>query len=139
MGRVAALDLGELSLGICVSDEMQIIPIPVENYIFERFNLDMAFQRVVDLLEQYKDIELILLGYPLRTDGDKSAATLLVEDFNELLSNLSVKIRLVDETNSTKNGIEMLQNTIKDKEKIKELKDVAAAYIILKDYLETRI
>ena len=116
MGRVADLDLGEKSLGICVSDEMQIIPIPVENYIFERFNLDMAFQRVVDLLEKYKDIELILLGYPLRTDGDKSAATLLVEDFNELLSKLSVKIRLVDETNSTKHGIEMLQNTIKDKE-----------------------
>ena len=61
MGRVAALDLGEKSLGICVSDEMQIIPIPVENYIFERFNLEMAFQRVVDLLEKYKDIDLILM------------------------------------------------------------------------------
>ena len=136
MGRIAALDLGEISLGICVSDEMQIIPIPVENYMFERFNLDQAKQRVVDLIDEYKDIELILLGYPLRTDGQKSDATRLSEEFKEKLSDIGVKVIHVDETNSTKEGIEMLSETIKNKDKIKSLKDVAAAYIILKDYLD---
>ena len=136
MGRIASLDLGEKSLGICVTDEMQIIPIPVENYTFERFNLDQAKQRVVDLIDEYKDIELILLGYPLRTDGQKSDATRLSEEFMDKLSDIGVKVIHVDETNSTKDGIEMLSATIKNKEKIKSLKDVAAAYIILKDYLD---
>ncbi len=135
MGRVVALDLGEKSLGICISDEMQIIPIPVENYIFERFNLDQAKQRVMNLINEYKDIELILLGYPIRTDGLKSDATRLAEDFKDKLSDIGVQVRFVDETNTTQDGVEMLSQTIKDKEKIKSLKDVAAAYIILKDYL----
>ena len=135
MGRIVALDLGEKSLGICITDEMQIIPIPVENYMFERFNLDQAKQRVVDLIDEYKDIELILLGYPLRTDGQKSDATRLSEEFMDKLSDIGVKVKHVDETNSTKDGIEMLSATIKNKDKIKSLKDVAAAYIILKDYL----
>ena len=135
MGRIAALDLGEKSLGICITDEMQIIPIPIENYIFERNNLDQAKRRVLDLIDEYKDIELILLGYPLRTDGLKSAATLLSEEFMDKLSDIGVKVIHVDETNSTKEGIEMLSQTIKNKDKIKELKDVAAAYIILRDYL----
>jgi putative Holliday junction resolvase len=135
MGRVAALDLGEKSLGICISDEMQIIPIPEENYIFERYNLEQAKQRVIDLIEKYPDTELILLGYPLRTDGLKSDATRLAEEFKEMLSDIGVPVRFMDETNSTQDGIEMLSQTIKNKDKIKSLKDVAAAYIILKDYL----
>ena len=135
MGRVVALDLGEKSLGICISDEMQIIPIPVENYIFERFNLEQAKERVLKLIEEYKNIDLILLGYPLRTDGQKSDATRLSEEFKDILSDIGVPVRHVDETNSTQDGIEMLSATIKDKDKIKSLKDVAAAYIILKDYL----
>ena len=140
MGRVVALDLGEKSLGICITDEMQIIPIPVENYIFERYNLEEAKQRVEKLLQEYKDIELILLGYPLRTDGQKSDATRLSEDFMELLKDLGVEVRFIDETNSTKRALEMLeQGTKKSRNNAKELKDVAAAYIILKDYLETKV
>jgi putative Holliday junction resolvase len=138
MGRILALDLGEKSLGICVSDEMQIIPIPIENYIFERNNLKQAEEKVIELVYKY-DLEMILLGYPLRTDGKKSDATLLSEKFYRMLKDkINICVRFVNEAYSTQEAIEMLSQTIKDKNKIKSLKDVASAYIILTDYLNTK-
>ena len=138
MGKVLALDLGEKSLGIAISDPMQIIPIPLENFIFERFKLEQAKNKLKEVLEK-EEVDLILLGYPLRTDGKKSASTLLVEKFYQSIKDLNVKIKLVDESYTTQDAKMMLSQTIKDKKKIQSLKDVAAAYIILKIYLETKV
>lgn len=138
MGRIIALDLGEISLGMAISDSMQIIPTPVDNFMFKRRNLDEAKEILSEQIKKYGDVELILLGYPLRTDGDKSEMTLFVEMFKDMIQDIGPNVKLVDETNSTKYGIEMLSQTIKDKEKIKSMKDVAAAFILLKDYLDMR-
>lgn len=135
MSRIVALDLGEISMGVAISDEMKIIPTPLENYMFERDNFEQAKERLEKIIRDF-DVELILLGYPKRTDGQKSDMTIKVENFYEEIKDLGPRVKLLDETYSTKDGIEMLSTTIKDKEKIKALKDVAAAFILLKSYLE---
>ncbi len=134
--RILSLDLGVRSLGICVSDASNIIAIPVENYIFEREDWDAALLKVKEMVEKY-NIGTVLLGHPLRTDGQKSEMTLVAEHFFELLKeNLGeVKVKLFDERYSTKRGIELLENKYKDKQKVMELKDMAAAYVMLIDYL----
>ncbi len=135
--RILSLDLGIQSCGICVSDETNTIPIPLENFLFPREDYLQLLIKLETIIKQYK-ISLILLGYPLRTDGKKSESTIRVEKFNELLINhidSKIKVKYFNESFSTKRGIKMLQTSIKDPKKIKELKDVAAAYIILKDYL----
>lgn len=134
--RILSLDLGVKSLGICVSDSSNIIAIPVENYVFDRENYEQAANRVVELVDEYS-IGTILLGHPLRTDGLKSDATYMAESFNDLLNSklINIKIKLFDERFSTKRGIELLENKYKDPQKIRENKDMAAAYIMLIDYL----
>ncbi len=133
--RILSLDLGVKSLGVCVSDPSNIIAIPLENYMFEREDWDAAANRVVELVEEY-NIGTVLLGHPLRTDGAKSEMTIVAEEFYELLkSKLEIKVRLFDERFSTKRGIELLENKYNDPEKVKQYKDMAAAYVMLVDYL----
>lgn len=133
--RILSLDLGVRSLGSCVSDPNNIIAIPVENFIFKRENYDLALQRVLELIKEY-NIGLVLLGYPLRTDGTKSDATIMSENFYERLKLiLDIEIKLFDERFSTKRGMELLKNKYKDPRKRADNKDMAAAYVMLIDYL----
>ncbi len=134
--RILSLDLGIRSLGICVSDPSNIIAIPVENYIFEREDWNAALNKVIEMVEKY-NVKTVLLGHPLRTDGQKSDITIMVEDFYELLKEniTQSQIKLFDERYSTKRGIELLENKYNDKQKVLEYKDMAAAYVMLIDYL----
>ncbi|NOQ50109.1 MAG: Holliday junction resolvase RuvX [Mycoplasmataceae bacterium] len=135
--RYLSLDLGIKSCGICVSDPTNIIPVPVENFMFPRGDFLTALYQVKFYVEKYK-ITTIILGYPIRTDGKKSQATIQVEEFKTLLENAfdkKIKIELIDETNSTKRGLELLARTKKSPENLKNKKDVMAAYIIMQDFL----
>ncbi len=133
--RILSLDLGSKSLGVCVSDPSNIIAVPIENYMFEREDWETASNRVVDLVKEY-NVGTVLLGHPLRTDGQKSEMTLISEMFFEMLkSKLDIKVKLFDERFSTKRGIELLQNKYNDQEKVNQYKDMAAAYVMLVDYL----
>ncbi len=133
--RILSLDLGLASLGICVSDPSNIIAIPVENFRFEREDWDSALNKVLTLIEEY-NIGKILLGHPLRTDGTKSDTTLMAENFFDLLkSKTDVKVKLFDERYSTKRGIELLKNKYNNPEELAKHKDMAAAYVMLVDYL----
>ncbi len=134
--RILSLDLGIKSLGICVSDPSNIIAIPLENFMFERGNFIIAKNKVESLVKEF-NIKIILLGHPLRTDGMKSEATEMSEHFYKILKEnlVGVNIRLYDERFSTQRGIELLKNKYKDPATIRELKDMAAAYTMLIDFL----
>lgn len=136
--RILSLDLGTKSLGVCVSDETNIIAIPVENFLFEEGKYSLAIERVEKLVKEY-EIGTVLVGHPKRQDGTKSEMTLIAESFHQTLTNLlpRIKIKLFDERYSTQRGIELLEQKYSDKDKIKEMKDMAAAYIMLNDYLST--
>ncbi len=136
--RIISLDVGEKSLGICISDSNKIIAIPLENYIFPRYDFDNAVEKIINLTWEYNDVDEILVGFPLKTTGERAEITELIEIFlNKLSSKLSkeIKIKTIDERFSTQRGIELLKNKFKDKDKIKELKDLAASYVMLYDYL----
>ncbi len=137
--RVLSLDLGTKSLGSCISDKSNLIAVPLENFLFEENVYKDALERVVEIVEEYS-ITLILLGHPKRQDGTKSEMTIVAEEFFEKIKNIlpDVEIKLFDERYTTQRGIQLIESKYKgDKEKIKELKDMAAAYVMLTDYLST--
>lgn len=137
--RVLSLDLGTKSLGSCVSDEMNLIAMPIENFMFDNEDYNLAFNRVSELVAKY-NVKTIVLGYPKNGDGTRSFMTQVVEDFKEIIEKhlTNVNVKLIDERFTTKRGMKLLENKYKgDKEKIKEYKDMAAAYVMLSDYLST--
>ncbi len=133
---IIALDLGIKSIGVAISDETKTIAIPYKNILFKTGNAQEAISIIKDLVED-KNLSIILIGYPVKTDG--SRATIL--DFIDIVINkLEVelpnkKIIKVDERFSTKRGIELIEKKYKGKKKVKEFKDMAAAYVLLNDYL----
>lgn len=134
--RKLAIDLGEKSLGVCISDKDNIIAIPLKNYFFERFNFEEASLITLNLLKKYNDLDTLIIGYPLNTDGKKVKATEYVESFLKYLKqkiSQNIKIILFDERFTTKRAQEIIKNK---KINYKKNKDLYAAYIILTDYLQ---
>lgn len=135
--RILALDLGQKSLGICISDVSKIIPIPLENYNFEDYSIKEPINRIMSILGDYK-IETILIGYPLKLSGDRAGICDYIDKFIEtLIPKLPnyIELKKIDERFTTKNGLELIKDSkIKPQDK-KKIKDMLSAYIMLQDYI----
>ena len=133
--RILALDLGIKTLGISISDDLQIIAQPLENYFFEEGSLSLPLEKVQYYLDKY-NVELVLLGYPLKTTGEKATITFFIEHFHIKLKKI-VKVRLVDERYSTKRSLDLIPKN--KREDFKSKKDLLASWIILNDYLNSKV
>lgn len=136
MSRVIALDLGTKSCGFAITDPMQIIAQPLENFRFELNN----FAAVITKLQEYQQeyvISTIVLGYPKRMTGTKSERTLMVEKFKKILElNFALPVILVDERLTTKKANEIMRSAGLSIQKRKAKKDKMAAQLILQSYLD---
>ena len=132
--RILAVDYGAKRVGIAITDPLRMFAYPLitlEN--------DTKFWEKFDKLFSEYEIEVIVLGYPLKEDGSKSSSTLLVDNFKkELLSRKSIEIVLVDERYSSSLAKKRILESVSSKKKRrnKSLIDMNAASIILQDYLE---
>ncbi|MGX9340766.1 Holliday junction resolvase RuvX [Mycoplasma sp. 1573] len=135
--RKLAFDLGTKTCGFAITDSDCIIASGLENFRFEENNFQAVIKRVQLYLEQYKnDIDVFVLGYPLRKDNSKSERSIMVEEFKTLLEqNFSQKVILVNEHSSTIGAESILINAGYSRKKRKGVKDKLAAQLILEDYL----
>ncbi len=132
--RIISLDVGQARIGVAVAD----------------CGAEMAFGRgyitrtklkedLKSLGKIYKDenAELIVVGLPLKQDGQNSKQTQRVRAFARILENEGYKIVFEDERFSSKIAEqEMIASTLsKKKRREKGLIDEAAAIIILENYL----
>ena len=134
--RILSLDLGTKSVGVCISDELNIIAVPLKNFFFEENDFAAALKIIEQIVSEYS-IGTIILGHPLRISGEKSQITLIIEDFfKELKSKfIDIKIKLYDERFTTQRGVELLKQKYKDPKMVEQYKDMASAYVMLTDYL----
>lgn len=132
--RKIGLDVGSRSCGIALSDPLGITAQGKENYKFEEQDWDNLISH---LKENYlKEVDTIVLGYPLLPSGDKSKTTLMIEEFKEKLEQeVKLPIVLIDEAYTTKRAHEVMIEAGVRREKRKMHKDKLAAVLILQDYL----
>lgn len=139
--RKLALDLGTRTCGFAISDEMCIIASSLENFRFFENDFDAVLKKTLEYLIQYKNIDKIILGYPLRSNGSKSERTLMVEEFKNKLevflknNNQKQEVVLINEYGSTIRAEEIMINAGMTRQKRKKHKDKLAAVIILEDFL----
>ncbi|NLC25385.1 MAG: Holliday junction resolvase RuvX [Fastidiosipila sp.] len=134
--RVLGIDFGLRRVGIALSDPLRIVASRHSTLVWNGKDLDALQQRIFDLCDE-NQVDTIVVGYPLRTDGDKSPITDLTVNFAEQLRSSGRKVILVDERYTSLLAKEILQKTKKNKERDKGLVDRIAAEIILQDYLES--
>jgi putative Holliday junction resolvase len=137
MGRVMALDVGNVRIGIAVSDLMGIIANPLETYT-RKGNLTVDAQYIADLAKQ-KEVSLFVSGLPLSLSGGENEQTLKTREFiDELQKHTDIPVKYLDERFTTLSAERVLIQGNVRRENRKKVIDKVAATIILQNYLDSK-
>jgi len=137
MGRILAIDYGDRHLGLALSDPLQITAQPFGTYTLKSSEQENSqfFSRLV----KEKNIEEIVLGWPIRMDGSEGSRAELTRKFASWLEAVTgKKIILWDERLTTREALKRLDGFKGDFRQKKEKEDEQAAVIILETYLEKK-
>ena len=136
MGKILGLDLGTRTIGIAISDIMEMIASGIETHRFRDDDFDSALKRVEEIVKE-KKVYKIVLGYPKHMNGDVGEKALLCEDFKKKLEDLlNIEVVLVDERWTTKLATNRLLEFDMSRNKRKKIIDQMAAVVILQNYLD---
>lgn len=137
MGRIMALDVGDVRIGIAVSDPLGIIANPLETYT-RKGNVERDAQYIVDLAKT-KEVDLFISGLPLGLNGCENEQTRKTRDFINALSGLTdVPVKYLDERFTTLSAERTLIQGNVRREDRKKVIDKVAATIILQNYLDSK-
>ncbi len=131
-GRVLALDVGDVRIGVAVSDEGRIIAQPVE--VIHRVGYGPDSRRVLELCKQY-DTREVVLGLPLNMDGTEGPQAHKVRAFADILAAQGLTIRTMDERMTTVTAERVLVGGGVRREERRQHVDKLAATVILTQWL----
>ena len=144
--RVLGLDNGTKTVGVAVSDPLEITAQPLET--IERKSagkLRQTLARIEAIIEEYgaagqqEKIEKIVLGYPKNmnnTEGDRCEATVSFK--NDLERRTGLEVVLWDERLTTVEAERILMDSGVRRENRKTYIDKMAAAVILQNYLDSK-
>jgi putative Holliday junction resolvase len=94
--RIIGLDLGTKSLGIAITDSMQILASGVDNFLFPEHKYELAINRLEKVIAEYGDVSEIILGYPISVNNKQTEMSIRAKNFLKLLkkkfNNLEIKL-----------------------------------------------
>ncbi len=119
-----ALDVGDVRIGIAVSDLMGIIANPLETYT-RKGDIQNDARYIIDLANS-KDVSLFVSGLPLGLDGKENEQTRKTREFiGVLIGMCDIPVKFLDERFTTLSAERVLI-------------DKVAATIILQNYLDSK-
>lgn len=133
LSRILAIDYGAKRIGLALCD-----PLKTFAYPFLTLPNDSRFFEELKKIVREQEVEKIILGNPLREDGQVSKMSGQIMKFKIKLEHLfSLEVILVDESYSSSLAQERILVTVPKKSKRREkgLIDRNAAAIILQEYL----
>ncbi|MEG6585614.1 Holliday junction resolvase RuvX [Dendrosporobacter sp. 1207_IL3150] len=134
--RILALDVGDRTIGVAVSDELLFTAQGVE--VIRRTSLEKDFTRLQQIVSQY-DVKTILVGLPKNMNGTIGPRGELVQQFvTELTSAINnIEVKLWDERLSTVAAEKSLIAADVSRAKRRQVIDKMAAVFILQGYLDS--
>ena len=142
--RKIALDVGDKTIGIALSDELGITAQGLMTY--ERQSIKKDTNKIVELVREY-DCDTVVIGLPINLDGSDSIQTEKVRAFRQKLENKfkstgnglqNVVFDWEDERYSTVIAEEVLIAANLSREERKKVIDKQAAVVILQGYLDRK-
>jgi len=136
MSRIMALDVGEATLGVAVSDPLGMTAQPVTT--IRRVGMKADLRALSSLIERY-EVDSIVVGLPLTLAGERGPAAEGIIAFAERLSR-STRIPVVtwDERLTTVQAERALLEADMSRRRRREVINQVAAAIILQSYLDSR-
>lgn len=137
--RIMALDYGSKTIGVAISDALQITAQGIETLQTNELIKDFKIKRIKELVKEY-DVEKIIVGLPKNMDntiGFRGEATL---KFLEILKNKVKNVEIItqDERLTTIGAEIVLLEADVSRKKRKNVIDKMAAVLILQTYLDKK-
>lgn len=132
--RIASFDFGLKRIGYATSDELHITVSPKKLFNTDSINL---FQDITSTLV-LDNVGLLVIGLPIRLDNQETELMIKIREFAEKVKAISnLEYYFQDESYSTISAtqIQIASGTKKKKRSQKGAKDLIAAAIILKDFI----
>lgn len=138
MGRIVALDVGDRTIGVAVSDESATIAFPRETIVRQAEGHRKDVEAVRRLVVK-EGAERVVVGWPIGLDGSVGPQAEKVAFFVDRLRKvLLVPLDLQDERYTTSEAEKMLISADRSRAQRKAVVDSVAASLILQTYLEVR-
>lgn len=134
-GRILALDVGDVRIGVAVSDPTGTIAQPLEVYRRVGYGPD---SRYVAELCRRMGCESVLLGLPLNMDGSEGPQAQKVKDFGAVLEKAGLTVRYQDERLTTVMAEAVLIDSGVRREDRRRHVDKLAATVILEQWLASQ-
>ena len=139
--RILALDVGDKTIGVAVSDPLNMFAQGVTT--IERIGIKKDTSKVIDYLKEY-DCKTLVIGLPTNLKGEDTIQTEKVRDFRRKIENKlnstgmnKIKVLWHDERFTTSIAENILIQADVSRSKRKNVIDKQAAVIILQSYLDT--
>ena len=133
--RIVCLDIGDVRIGVAVSDPTGTIATPVE--VIRRIGWGPDTKRIRQICDFY-GTDRILSGLPLNMDGSEGFQSQKVRDFCAQLEKTGLKVVFHDERLSTVSAEEILIEGGVSRDSRKNVIDKVAATVILQQWLESQ-
>ncbi|MFN2593708.1 MAG: Holliday junction resolvase RuvX [Actinomycetota bacterium] len=130
--KVLGIDFGARRIGVAIADLGAPVAVPLE--VIDR-TTTTALERVLQLVRD-NDVATVVVGHPRMLSGDEGAAVEESRAFAEQLSAAGVDVKEHDERLTTVMAERGLRDAGVKSARRKELRDAAAAQIILQSYLD---
>ncbi len=132
--RIVCLDIGDVRIGVAVSDPTGTIATPVE--VIKRVGWGPDTRKVKDICDRYETIR-ILSGLPLNMDGTEGFQAEKVRAFCAQLEKAGLNVIFQDERLSTVSAEDALIEGGVSRSGRKQVVDKVAASVILQQWLES--
>lgn len=135
MERILALDVGDKTVGLAISDELQII-VTTLNTIFRTSKLEDR-DKLKEIIDQY-GVKTLVVGLPKNMDGSLGPQSKKVKKYMDFMrKNIeNIEIVYIDERLTTVSATRVLIDTNVRRENRKKYVDSIAANYILRTYLD---
>lgn len=134
--KIMGLDYGSVTVGVAMSDALGLTSQPKETIVREKENHLRRTLAQIDKLVKDNDVELIVLGRPVRMDGTDGTRVSKTEEFCDALKKrVDIPVVWQDERLTTVEADEILADMEVPKSERKKYIDSIAASIILRDYM----
>ena len=135
-GRVIALDVGDVRIGVAVSDPTGTIAQPLD--VYKRVGYGPDSKYVKALCDRY-ETDQVLLGLPLNMDGTLGGQAQKAQDFGRVLEErMGLTVFYQDERRTTVTAEQVLISGNVRREDRKLYVDKLAAAVILEQWLATQ-
>lgn len=133
--RLMGLDVGRKTIGVAVSDLLGITAQGVE--VWRRRSMKEDVDHLLQLCRE-RDVSLVVVGHPIRTDGNRGPEAEYVEAFAQELEAAGLCTVLWDERFTTAGAERTLIDAGVSRKKRKAVVDMTAAVLILQTFMERR-